>query len=571
MPYAPETRRKTTTGTSKSSSTQEIIDLFGFTGLHQLGQVLDGVLAQPGSTGQRSSYPATALLATCAAARAAHSRAAALKILSHRETWEACRASYAKYSNGVLLPHRAPTYDQIRYFRELVTQDPMVMSRLQHQFQRVSLGQARKLGNLQPRAADGCRPDQRNSIYTDGTVIAPFSNVARDVHPLTGEIITVGSRAKDPASARVQHVWSDMSLDGKTARGLNMVGVYTWTQAGRVVLATGTALGAEQWSVLDLIDSLHTLLSRLDAAHEPSGGAIHTLVNDRAITGWSVDYLMGALGIQVLSKAVGRNASSSDDDMGINEAALNDRARRRAAEHGVEPSDAQRRALRRDELSDMIRFHRKLPLGVSLYPTTKDFDLVQSKVIPLPDATHTVHGFVCEHPLVVDDGALFLVEEDVEEGRQVKSSLVPCQSSIRVRGTDGRWGTRNSYTIPCADGDFTYERTWQPSGKRFTAESTEKDRAPKDSVGWQLRPLNRADDIEKWFNDGIDMRAISASDRRFSQCFSRRNDAEAYNAWYQQRLPQHGRAASLSTAGQELDFLLGGLLNNSITWRNYKS
>ncbi|WP_277454096.1 hypothetical protein [Janibacter sp. DB-40] len=571
MPYAPETRRKSLTGTSKASKTQEIVDLFGFAGLHQLGMALDDLMARPGQRGQHSSYPATALLAATAAARAAHSRAGALKILSHRETWERCRANYAKYSNGVRLPHRAPTYDQIDYFRGLLTEDPQVMARLQHQFQRVSLGQARKLGNLVPRAADGCHPDERNSIYTDGTVIAPYSDVALDVHPLTGELFTVGSRAKHPANARVQHCLSDMSLDGKCDRGLNMVGVYTWTRAGRVVLATGTAMGAEQWTVLDLIDSLHTILSRLDTAHELTGGAIHTLINDRAITGWSVDYLMGALGIQVLGKAVGRSAGESNVDMAISEMVMSSRVLRRAAEFGVQPSANGLRAMRHDELSDMGRSYRKLPLGVSLYPTTNKFDLVHSKFIPLPPATHDVNGTVCEHPLAVDDGALFLVEVDEEEGDVVKSALLPCQSSTRVRETTGRWGTRNHYTIPCADGAFTYERTWQPRGTRFTADSTETDRAPKDHVGWQLRPLNRADDVEKWINHDVDMSAIEACDKRFSRSFSRRNDAEAYNAWYRERLPRKGRAASLSTAGQELDFLLAGVLNNSITWRNHKS
>jgi hypothetical protein len=92
----------------------------------------------------------------------------------------------------------------------------------------------------------------------------------------------------------------------------------------------------------------------------------------------------------------------------------------------------------------------------------------------------------------------------------VKSRLLPCDRSDRVQRADGLWGTRNTYTVPCVAGDFTYERDWEPT------------------------------------------------------------DAESYNQWYQQSLPHHGRAASESVIGQEYHFLFAALLNNSITWHSHK-
>jgi hypothetical protein len=181
---------------------------------------------------------------------------------------------------------------------------------------------------------------------------------------------------------------------------------------------------------------------------------------------------------------------------------------------------------------------------------------------------HTTADGECEHRLVVDDGALFLVEEDPEEGYDVKARLLPCERSDRFRGPDGRRGTRSRYKVPCPAGDFEYERVWEPAGTRYTPDSVKKDRAPEDRIGWQLRPLNRADDLVEWYNHDVPMHQITR--RRFSDIFSRRNDAEAYNQWYQCSLPHHGRAASESIAMQELDFLLAGLLNNSITWHNHK-
>lgn len=563
MPNAPETKRRDNAGTSKEVDIQQIVDLFGFIGLHELAPAMEGLLSRPGQTGRRSPYPAVALLATLAAARVAGSQAEALKTLRIPWVWEQCRDQYRVRSGGVVLPPCAPGRDQVRYLRQLLAQDAEVRERLQKRFQHLALGQARQLGNLRPGTKpQGTAPDERNTIYSDGTIITPYSDVRIVTDPLTGELRPVGSRAKSVESARVQGALSDTALDGKTARGLNMVAVSTWTCAGRVVLGTATALGAEQWAVLDLIDSLHANLEQRDQASAEHGGAIHTLINDRAITGWSVDYLMGALGIQVLSKAVAstkdkRNQFRFDEQRSV---------ARRGAEAGVDPKGPAYPFLRHDVISNLVRYHRHIPVGLSIYPTTGDkLERVDSQTAEVDPATHMVDGQVCQHPLVVDDGALFLVQQHPEEDYPVKTWLLSCKSSTRYRRPDGRWGTHNSYDVPCPHGQFHYSRTWEPSGIRYTADSLEKNRAPKDSVGWQLRPLNRADDIEEFYNERVDLHQLTR--KRFSNSFNRRNDAESLNNWVKTRMVNR-RATSDVIACQELDFLLAALLNNSLTWRN---
>lgn len=552
MPNAPETRRNHASGTSKPEASEQIIELFGSPVLHELAPALDGILAASGRPGRRMPYPPAAMLATMAAARAAGSQGAALRVLGNTHTWQRCREQYLKRSQTTL-PPAAPHRDNVAYFRAALVRDQQRMDALQHNFQRVSLGLARRLGNLLPDVeADGTTPDERQAIYTDGTVIAPYSDVTVQKMPRTGELFTVGSRAKSVASARVQRVLSEVAEDKKTARGLNMVGAYTWTAAGRVVLGTGTALRAEAWTVLDLIDRLHEIL----AAADGKGGAIHTLINDRAITGWHVDYLMGSLGIQVLGKDVGRTSDGAWS--------VATKAQRLAAELGVDAKGLAQMYLRRTTLAEMIRCHEHLPLGTSVYPSSKkDYDLVASWSKPLPAAVHEVNGQRCEHELAIDDGGLFLTDNDPDTGSPVKTAFLRCSSNTRHL-VNGTWQTTSTYRIPCVGGDFDYTRVWAPNGTRYTDASQTK--APTDPIGWRLRPLSRADDVEAYYNEGVDMRDITV--KRFSQRFSRRNDAESYNEWFQSSLPHHGRASTDVVPAQELDFLLAAVLNNSRTLAN---
>jgi hypothetical protein len=564
MPINTKTRaRDTTTGTSKMAPGDQMVALFGFIGLHGCRPALEGLMAEAGSgrRGRKSPYQPLALLATLGAARAAGSLAMALKMLNDEPgLWDRCNDAYEARC-GSRLPPVPPTREQVRYLRDLIIKSPETLNQLQRVFRRVAVGQAQQMGNLVAGVEpDGAAPNGAHLIYGDGTNIAKYTDVREVVHPITGEIVVVGSRATDPTRARIQRLSTDTREDDKTRSGLNMVSMHTWTSAGRVVLGTAVALGAEQWAALDLAEQLHHL----------AGDGIHGLIYDRAVTGWQVDHLMANHRIQVIGKAVGAGSDRSAEDRTAIEQDLSDTVRRRAAEYGAKNTTDITHLLRRDVLSDMLRYHERLPLGLCIYPTSRrNFDLVRGSNDELEPVEHDTPSGTCTHRIALDDGGLFEVEDHPEDGYAIKVRVLRCRRSTPYQRKDGRWGTRNEYTIPCASGDVDYTRTWEPEGTRYTPGSKEKTRSPKDSVGWRLRPLSRAEDIAAWYNADPDEHVNHfTAPRPFSDVYSRRNDSESYNEWYQRSLPHHGRAASLDPAAQELDFLLGALLNNTITWHH---
>lgn len=579
MPINPNVRtRNHLTGGSKMTPGDQITAIFEFLGLHEMAPVFERPAATDGAPkprrGRQAAYPPIALLAVLAAARATGSLTSAIALLhKDRQLWERCVTAFEQRS-GVRLPPIPPTRDQVLALRDKIVDDPSLLAGLQLRFRVLAVGQARLQGNLtkgvEPNGAD---PQEAHTIYGDGTIIAKYSDVRHFVDPATGEVHILGSRAKDPNRARIQELASDTSEDQKVSNGLNMVAMHTWTPSGRVTLGTAVALGGEAWAALELAESLH----------EIAGDGIHSLVYDRAITGWHVDHLMANCRIQVIGKAVGASSQQAAWD-GTTDDAVRDTVRRRMAEKGIPEKPEKGRkghsafvrdaafVERRDVLADMLMYHERMPLGLCIYPTSnRNFDLVRSWASELDPQVHDGPDGPCVHRLAVDDGGLYEVEDHPEEdGQAVKTRVLRCHTSTPYRRPDGKWGTNNRYTIDCPHGDIEYERTWKPTGMRYSPATDKNDRrAPEDAVGWRLRPLSRADDIATWYNDAERSgRDHFAGARPFSDVYSRRNDAESYNEWYQRSLPHHGRAASLNPAAQELDFLLGALLNNTITWAN---
>lgn len=542
MPYAPETRRRDRAGTSKISDLDQLVDLFWFPTIYQLGEVIEPALDRTRTRGRRPSYSASCLLATVAGSRIFASAAEALKTMANPVIWEQCAQGYLELS-GEPLPTVAPSYDQVQHFRQRLLEVPGLMGEVQDRFRRLAVAQARQHGNL----TRGIEPrwDQHipaHAVYGDGVVIKPFSDVRSQLHPVTGETVVVGSRAKTPKAARVQMVTSDLSEDDKAQlRGINYVALHTWTSAGRVVLGTASALGAEQWAALELAESLA----------EIAGGSIHSLIWDKAVTGWLVDYLMSAHRVQVLGKGVARSAElriagTAEDPLRLSETALDKRTTRKAAEHLAELTTATQRILRKDVLTEIFHGNLLEPVGTSLYARGDSFEVVHGRSFALAPAEHDTLLGPCRHDLVVDDGALYLVGRHPEEDYLVKTQHLPCVSSRPLQRPDGRWSRVDHYEIPCGSEAFTYVRRWDPDGTRYTPDQPKSGRSA-DPVGPELRPINRKDEA-------------------FRADYSRRNDAESFNNWFQNTLTHYGRAASEGLAGQELDFLAAAISNNSTTW-----
>src|SRR5690606_16760786 len=136
-------------------------------------------------------------------------------------------------------------------------------------------------------------------------------------------------------TARVVKTLTDTRADGKEQlRGLNMVGVYTWTDAGRLVLGTRVALGAEQWAALELIEEVFRFAK----------DGMHGVIWDRVITGWLVDYLMATMRLQTVGKPV---ANSRDDSSEID-----DRIALKAAAHHTQLDTHTKVAIRYHVLAD---------------------------------------------------------------------------------------------------------------------------------------------------------------------------------------------------------------------------
>lgn len=548
MPNAPETRRYDRhSGTSKIDAQQQMINLFEFPSLYDLGKVANDALKTPGSRGRRSHYPATALLAVAVAARATASLPEACRLL-RGQAWEECRKRYDAFRerDDAPLPTTPPSRDAVFYFMEKLADNDEVRARLHEQFLRSSIGLARYLGNLRPGIEPNwAAPDPRHTIYGDGTYITPYSDVIEVVDPLTHEPRVLGSSATvRPARLVRDNELTKGSHDGKAhLRGINHVALSTWTVAGRLVLHVGQAFGAESTETLRLVDEL--------ADH--AGDGLHTLVYDRAITGWIIDYLMGRHRIQTIGKGVARSSTTQLDDAikpvhGSVEAEQTEAMKRLAAEHGVEFTRDIAPLLRPRVLDRLANLGGAQPVGTSVYPTKKGYDVVRGKYFWLGQTTHPTSQGTCVHDLAVDDGALYTVSPDPEHGWAMKSAKAECISSKPSRGPRG-WTVTNTWRVPCHVEAFEHTTRWSPPARRGASPHHEDSRTHLPTALRELRPLSRADG------------------ERFGRVHGRRNDSESFNNWYKNRLDHKGRAASLRPARQDVDFLAGALLNNSNTWQ----
>lgn len=122
-----------------------------------------------------------------------------------------------------------------------------------------------------------------------------------------------------------------------------------------------------------------------------------------------------------------------------------------------------------------------------------------------------------------------------------------CVSASADREAGGAWNRATTWRIPCEHGDFLHELTWRPTGK-FRGPAAKR---------LKVHPLT-------------DLRPLARAHEGFGEVYGRRNDSESYNQWFQERLRHSGRAMSLSLTGQRLDFLMGAVLNNALTWERSK-
>lgn len=540
--------RKRTSGTTKRDHRDEIEQVFRFPGLSNLGEALQDADHQRNPSGRPSTHEIQAMLTTTACSFVTGSRASALTMLHDPPVWESCRGIYYDMT-GVVLPDTAPMRNHLDHFRRWVTTNPRAMDALKTSFTTASVKQAQLLGNLlDDTEPDWSQSDERHTIFGDGTILKPFSDVVAFPDPITGQLRAHGSRASSVESARIQWETRRPGVDEKAQTGINFVSVQTQTEHGRIVLGIDSTLKGELPTALDVID-------RVVAA---AGMGVHTVVYDMAVTGWAVDYLMGRHRIQVQGKVPARN--TDNDKYWVPQLRLDEHVAALAAQAGAPVTALTAPVYRATVLDAMFDGRRLSRVGTSVYPPKPNrsgkarqdakYDLVNGYFAFL-QADHILHdGTTCSHDLVLDDGALFTYELDEYGEELVKTQHLRCQSATAIRGPKSTWGTSSTYTVPCEHGDFVHTRTWLPSADRHAS----SDGYLPDPIGTRLRPIPRIDA------------------ERFIPIDTDRNSIESYNAWFKGRLPgkNHDRAASLTRAGQELDFLLGAVVNNALTWANYQ-
>jgi hypothetical protein len=474
----------------------QMLVIAGFHGLTYLAQLLR-------ADSEDGKCPDLLHLVVACCARAHGSQSRALTSLNRPGMWNAVVTEYSRATGATgPFPPQPPTAAQQDRFVGRVTADAALMAALCERFGDLSIDLAEALGQFPASGEpDFTRPDLRHTVYGDGTWISPFSAVMEWVDE-EGEIHHSGSRAK--SRPRVQRSETDPSYDEKPMlRGVNHVTAATWSRSGWVVLAIGQALGAEIDVALNQVDDIATRLQ----------GRLHHVVWDRALTGWTLGWAMSRHGVLVTNKNTARGA----DKPQITPLALSD-----------------------PEAITVFEHNGGLPLGTSVYKTTKGHDVVKSRYVRFgqPSETH------CPHDLWVDDGALVDVVVD-NHGTHRKVTYATALGSRRVSRPHG-YVLKTTWSLPClaTPNGHWIDTEWQPFDHQHHRALKGRDRAID-----LLRPFPRLDA------------------ERFKNHHGIRNASESWNQWFKSTLVRgdQGRAGRLTVEGQALDHLCAALLSNSIT------
>lgn len=521
----------------------QIVAVFSFPGMADLGRpaapgvepVLSPVPVKP-RRGRSSPYPPLLSYAVAVTARVYGSQREALKHLAAPGVWERLCAAYLDVTDAqISLPTTPPTARQQDRFCKTFAADSDWQERLAQRFCDVSVNQAKYLGQFPAGVIPGfANPDPRNLVIGDGTFYEAFSDVHLVTDAATDAVIAVGSRAT-VGKPRVQVGLTDAAADDKDVRGINHVTLSTWTPYGWVVLANTQALGGEVHAARRLIAVVHRRL----------GERLHTVVWDKALSGWHIGSLLVEDRLLVVNKSVAR------------------------AKNARPPVKVPR--LTAEEAIARYERGQPLPLGISVYPKAwddDDEDAAKKKPTKRKETTSTTakqpvkHEKVnsrfhrygqplaldCAHDLWVDDGALWDVQVN-EDGWHIKSERAVAVTAV-PQATARGYTLPITWRLPCAEaigGAHIFTTDMTPTAQQ--RRRSRKYRA-QDAIDL-LRPVPR-----------IDLGTFSA-------VHGLRNITESYHSWIKGRLGTHtkGRAMRLTAGGQFLDHLCAGTLANALTAR----
>lgn len=487
---------------TKLSALEQVEAVLTSRSMTSMATVLDAT--NPG----RSGYPDLLLLTIRTLCGVFGSQAETLQMLQDPDIWARVTRHYSRRHGeafAMSIPQRPPTARIMDGFCERVASDDALMRQLEDRFTWAACNMAVAMGMFSSDApVDYANPSLDHSVLGDGSYLAPLSDVRQVLIPGTKDLVTVGSRSKYNRP-RLPGILTDAKADRKKATGINHVTLSALSGHGFIVLATTQAMGAERYGAQRLLERVHDVL----------GARMHHVVWDRVITGWLLEWTMAALHCSVVNKAV----------------ALGDR---KTAHPNIRISAA--------IAQELHQSGQPLPLGVSVYPTTKGSDVIYSNYVPYGP----IEGLDCSHDLWVDDGALVDVVTQVAGHRYKRARAVATSSTGEAVGD--RWVVTTHWELPCPDA---------PNGRHeFTTE-------------WRPR-LNKNQHLPGPAHVALsEIRVVPRLDpEQFSRVGGRRNVTESLNNWMKSRLGRGtnaGRAMRLTREGQRLDHLCLGLLANSIT------
>jgi hypothetical protein len=511
---------------------QRIAEVMSYPGIYECADILEAVCRKNHNVGLRRQFPPDYLFGLWICQRVTRSAEGLARGLAHDDDLNrACRNAYTAIT-GRKVPRNAPSADQINDPARRLSKDEDALKEFLRRQVVIGVAHAQAHGNLLPGDdPDWAHPDPRQQILGDGVIFRPHTEVALVRDPESSEWIPYGSLAKDPTRVRRQTRTRSVGADGKSSAGVTFICLTTETDHGPVVLAVDRTFGAEAPVLIPMVEQV------VSAA----GGGVATLAYDRVVCpGRLQDDLMARLRVSVVNKPVARalkrNEFSARAALGLQVVA------ERAAKPGARQLNQRQLEIAVNRRAKALRSAGRLPAGLSIYPTTRGFDVI--------DSQH--RRFVQTHPgapdghedvFIVDDETLYLADPD---DTRLKGVYCPPTSSVPELTPQGSWARRTYWQVPCEQGDWTLERLWTPG---LPKEAQDANQRHEQKVVALMDPVPRC------------AKSFALANRR--------STTESDNNFLKSTVAHYGRAAHLDVNMQTLAFFAATQVLTAITWQRH--
>jgi hypothetical protein len=360
-----------------------LTDLLAIAAMPGLEQMSETIVADTDTTADAVMLH----LVFCASQWTTGSRNELTSLLRHDFVWDQIRASANRV--GRHLPRRAPTHDTFRHFRDRA--GDAVGAVAAHAFTPAMATLVRDAGLLTERAPRWHAPHRTNTVFGDGTVFQPASDIQID--PTTG--LATGSRSTtgNPRIVERFHGKREQDAAGRAGMPICLLGVRGDGRWQRAVL------GLDMYFDRDEIGAGMRIFHAAKAVY---GSTIHGFAYDRLMSGVHLQQVMRAGVVPIVDMP-----NAAPDDPGI-----------------AVP----------DILQEM--------LGTSSHPKHRaKCEYVRSVELPVGERT-------CRHHLFALDGAIVSCNDDDLEPSWSSPPLTQIDLRFRHNSVDGHQ-LIGVYRVPC--------------------------------------------------------------------------------------------------------------------------